>query len=123
MPKEISLCQRKYALDILSDSGMLGCKPVTTPMEQNLKLCQSDGDYLDDPSTYRRLVGRLWYLIVTRLDLSFAVQKLSQFMAKPTSVHLVAAHRVLKYIKGSSGQGLFFPSHTDLQLKAFSDSD
>jgi hypothetical protein len=44
-------------------------------------------------------------------------------MAKPTSVHLATAHKVLKYIKGSSGQGLFFPSHIDLQLKAFSDSD
>ena len=44
-------------------------------------------------------------------------------MSKPTSFHLTTAYRVLKYIKGTSGQGLFFPSNTNLQLKAFSDSD
>ena len=68
--KGISLFQRKYALDILSDSGMLGSKPVATPMEQNLKIGQSTGDLLDDPSLYRRLLGRLLYLIVTRPDIS-----------------------------------------------------
>jgi hypothetical protein len=121
--KGSSLCQRKYALDILSDSGMLASKPVATPMEQNLKMSQSTGDLLDDPSIYRRLVGRLLYLTVTRLDISYSVQKLSQFMSRPTNAHLTAANRVLRYIKGTSGQGLFFPSDCSLQLKAFSDSD
>uniref|UniRef100_A0A2N9HC01 Reverse transcriptase Ty1/copia-type domain-containing protein n=1 Tax=Fagus sylvatica TaxID=28930 RepID=A0A2N9HC01_FAGSY len=109
----------KYFLD----SGMLASKPVATPMEQNLKMSQSTGDLLDDPSTYRRLVGRLLYLTVTRPDISYSVQKLSQFMSRPTNAHLTIANRVLRYIKGTSGQGLFFPSNCSLQLKAFSDSD
>uniref|UniRef100_A0A2N9G1L7 Conserved oligomeric Golgi complex subunit 6 n=1 Tax=Fagus sylvatica TaxID=28930 RepID=A0A2N9G1L7_FAGSY len=118
----ISLCQRKYALDILSDSGMLGSKPVTTPMEQNLKLSASDDTLLPDPTTYKRLVRRLLYLTVTRPDISYSVQKLSQFMSKPTNIHLNAAHRVVRYIKGTLGTGLFFPCSSDLQVKGFSDS-
>ena len=36
---------------------MLGCKPMTTPMEQNLKLSQLDGDLLNDASLYGRFIG------------------------------------------------------------------
>ena len=72
--------QRKYALDILHDVGLTRAHPYHFPMEQNLKLTPTNGEILKDPTCYRRLVGRLIYLIVTRLDIVYSVQILSQFM-------------------------------------------
>ena len=73
------LCQRKYTLDILSDSGMIATRPSDFPMEQHLCLRPDEGTPLSDPTLYRRLVGRLLYLIVTRPDILYAVNSLSQF--------------------------------------------
>jgi hypothetical protein len=119
----ISICQRKYALDILRDSGLLAAKPVTFPMEANLKLSKDSGTLLPDPSQYRRLIGRLIYLTITRPDIAYPVQVLSQYMASPRQPHLDAALRILRYLKHAPGQGLLYPSHSDFKLKAFCDSD
>lgn len=119
----LNICQRKYALEILNEAGFLACKPAHTPMAQGVKLAHGDGTPVDDPSSYRRLVGRLLYLTATRPDITYAVQQLSQFVDAPTDKHLSAAHRVLRYIKASPGQGLLYPSNTDLHLQMFSDSD
>jgi hypothetical protein len=92
--KGIVVSQHKYALDILEDSGVLGAKPVLFPMDPNIKLSRSDGELLYDLSSYRRLVGRLVYLTITRPDLSFSVQMLSQFMDSPREPHMDAASRL-----------------------------
>ncbi|XP_041003883.1 uncharacterized mitochondrial protein AtMg00810-like [Juglans microcarpa x Juglans regia] len=119
----ISLCQRKYAMDILQDTSNLGSKPAAFPMESNLKLTADDPELYEDPSEYRRLFGRLLYFTITRPDLAYSVQVFSQFLAKQVVSHHKAAMRVLRYLKATPRQGLFFSSSSELQLKAFSDSD
>ncbi|KAK4382102.1 Retrovirus-related Pol polyprotein from transposon RE2 [Sesamum angolense] len=69
----VSLSQRKYACDLLQEASLLGTKPVDTPMNSNPDFWNDDGNYLKNKTKYRRLVGKLIYLTVTRPDISFAV--------------------------------------------------
>jgi hypothetical protein len=121
--KGIHLCQRKYVLDILADSGTLANKPLKLPLEQKFKLTKTSRDPLSDPSLYRHLIGRLLYLTITRLDICCPFQVLSQYMDTPTNIHLAIAYRVLCYIKSAPGQGILLSSSSQIQLKAFCDSD
>ncbi|CAM8982071.1 unnamed protein product [Rhodiola kirilowii] len=115
----IFINQRKYALELISEAGLLGCKPSTTPMDPKHNLSLSSTPALADPAIYRRLVGQLIYLTVTRPDLAYSVHILSQFMAIPRKEHLQAAHRVLRYLKSGPTQGLFYPSNQPLLITAF----
>jgi len=117
----IHLCQRKYVLDLLEDAGMMNCAPAITPM--NHKLAADMGDILPDPSSYRRLIGKLIYLTNTRPDITHAVQHLSQFVSAPTSIHQQAAMRILRYLKKTPGNGIFLAANSEAQLKGYSDSD
>ncbi|KAL0323461.1 UNVERIFIED_CONTAM: Retrovirus-related Pol polyprotein from transposon RE2 [Sesamum angustifolium] len=119
----VSLSQRKYACDLFQEAGLLGSKPVDTPMDSNPDFWNDDGNYLEDKTKYRRLVGKLIYLTVTRPDISFAVGLVSQFMDKPRSIHWGAALRILKYIKTSPGKGLLFKRHGHVKIEAYSDAD
>ncbi|XP_019095636.1 PREDICTED: uncharacterized protein LOC109130504 [Camelina sativa] len=119
----ILLCQRKYALDILAATSMLACKPENVPMDPTVNLSRESETFLEDATSYRELVGRLLYLTITRPDITFAVNNLSQFLSCPTDVHYAAALRVLWYLKNNPGQGIFFSVDTELCLNAFSDAN
>ncbi|XP_056694859.1 uncharacterized mitochondrial protein AtMg00810-like [Spinacia oleracea] len=121
--KGIFLSQRKYITDILADAGMLDCESAPAPLSCGLKLSTEAGDLLEEPDVYRRLVGRLLYLGITRPDLSYCVQHLSQFVHSPRIPHLRAALHVLKYLKGTLDNGLWYSSSSDLQISAYSDAD
>ncbi|CAJ2653103.1 unnamed protein product [Trifolium pratense] len=112
----IVISQRKYAMDILEETSLLNAKPVDTPMDPNVKLLPNQGEPLSDSGRYRRLVGKLNYLTVTRPDNSFAVSVVSQFLNSPYQEHMDAVIRILKYIKGAPGKGLIYENKGHTQM-------
>ncbi|XP_026451421.1 uncharacterized protein LOC113351696 [Papaver somniferum] len=120
---ECFISQVKYASDILQRAGLTDNKTAATPLELNSKLSPFDGKLLPNPTLYRKLVGSLNYLTITRPDISHAVHIVSQFMAAPRTTHYAAVLRILRYIKGTLYQGVKFSSTSDLCLRAYSDSD
>ena len=112
-------------MDILSDVGMLGSKPISTPSDYTTKLHQHLGNLLsiENASSFRRLIGRLIYLTNTRPNITYVVQHLSQFIATPTSVYQQAAFWILRYLKGTPGARIFLSAASNIHLKGFSDSD
>lgn len=102
---------------------MTTANPASSPMVPTDRLQLTSGTALVDGSEYRMVVGSLQYLHFTRPDIAFAVNKLSQFMHRPTDLHWLAAKRVLRYLAGSRDRGIFLRRNTNLSLHAFSDSD
>ena len=82
---KLALSQRKYALDFLQETGLLGCKPATSPLEARPKFW--DSPMMVDANRYWRLLGKLIYLIVTHPDSTYVFIVLSQFMHEPRMVH------------------------------------
>ncbi|RVW72360.1 Retrovirus-related Pol polyprotein from transposon TNT 1-94 [Vitis vinifera] len=119
----VVLSQRKYALDILEETGMLDCKPIDTPMDPNVKLIPGQGEPLGDPGRYRRLVGKLNYLTITHPDISFPISVVSQFLQSPCDSHWDAVIRILRYIKSTPGQGVLYENKGHTQVVGYTDVD
>ena len=102
---------------------MENSREKTTPMEPNLKLARSEGKSLVDATFFRQLVGSLFYLTITRPDIAFSVGVVSQFMDQPHETHLVAAKRILCYIKGTLNYGLMYEKSKSFLLSGFVDAD
>ena len=84
--RAIFLSERKYVLELLSETRKLATKPCHSPMAQSLHL-NREGELFEDPERDRRLVGKLNYLTITRLDIAYFVSVLSQYLSSPTIDH------------------------------------
>jgi hypothetical protein len=118
----LHLNQAKYASDLLKKHNMMDSKPAKTPNCPNTRLSLHDGDPLPDPHAYRSLVGALHYLTFTRPDISFSVHQVCQYMSAPTTIHLAAAKRILRYLRGTLFHGIAF-TPGPLTLSAYTDAD
>lgn len=110
---------------MLQDTRLINARHSKIPMEHYHTLQDSTSHLLStsDASSYRKLVGRLIYLTVTRPDLAYLVPVISQFLATPKQVHLFADRKVVRYLKTSPGQLLIMRSQSDFAIHAFCDSD
>ncbi|XP_044482155.1 uncharacterized mitochondrial protein AtMg00810 [Mangifera indica] len=93
--KGLLLSQTKYASDLLHRVNMQDCKFVSTPMVIGSKLFPGDSPVFDKPMMNRSVLGALQYLTLTRPDLSYAINKLSQFLNEPTQLQWQAIKRAL----------------------------
>ncbi|KAL5574813.1 hypothetical protein UlMin_016512 [Ulmus minor] len=108
----IVISQRKYILDLLKETGMLGRKPADTPMDPNRRTKRMR----------KRLVGKLIYLSHTRPDIAFSVSVVSQQVNNPTEDHLEAVNRILRYLKMTPGHGLLFKKCENHEIEIYTDA-
>uniref|UniRef100_A0A2N9HMQ9 Reverse transcriptase Ty1/copia-type domain-containing protein n=1 Tax=Fagus sylvatica TaxID=28930 RepID=A0A2N9HMQ9_FAGSY len=117
------LSQQRYILDLLTRTKMIDAKPVTTPMASSTSLTAFDGEPFPDHTLFRSTVGALQYLSLTRPDIAFCVNKLSQFMHKPTLLHWQSVKRLLRYLKLTIQYGIQIYRNSNSSIHAFSDAD
>lgn len=121
----ITLCQSAYAAKILKETGMDGCNPCATPMEEILKLSKESASPSVDSTMYRSIVRSLRYLVNTRSDIAYSVGIVSRFMERPIVEHLNVVKRILRYVSGTLSLGCFYgrKNGKETELVGYSDSD
>ncbi|XP_062075975.1 uncharacterized mitochondrial protein AtMg00810-like [Humulus lupulus] len=110
----LHLTQTKYATKLLHKANLQNSRPVPTPMILANKLSLGDSSLYEKPEIHRSIIGALQYLTLTRPDISYSVNKLSQFIKAPTVNHWNACKRILRYVNGTLNLGLHFkPAYFD----------
>ena len=123
------ISQHKFIHDILKRLtsyqmfDMAAAKPSSTPLSSTTKLSLHDGSSAIDATCYHQAIGALQYLNMTRLDLSFAINKLFQFMHKPNQTHLQHLKRLLCYLKSSINYGIHLQTPISLDLVTYTNDD
>lgn len=117
------LHQHKYVMDLIELVNLQESTPMDTPLEVHVKLNQTNEYLLPDPTIYYRFVKSLVYLTITRPNITYVDNIVSQFMTAHRHLHLAYIKCIIQYILGSPTHGLFFPIGTPLTLIAYSHAD
>ncbi|XP_030478291.1 uncharacterized mitochondrial protein AtMg00810-like [Cannabis sativa] len=96
---------------------------LSTPMTGGEKLCTYDSDPIVDPMQYRSIVRALQYAMITRSEIAYVVNKVSQYMYNPLESHLKVVKKILRYLKGTFDYGLLLKPYPALTLTGFCDAD
>ena len=96
---------------------------LSSLIAHNCKLTADDGNVFEDPTLYKSTIGVLQYLTLTRPDIAFAVNKLSQFLSSPSQLHWLAVKRVLRFFRGTINTGLVFRLASKLSFECFADAN
>jgi hypothetical protein len=107
----------------MEKANMQGAKSNSTPMATGKVLSKFDGATFDDPHLFRSVIGALQYVTITRPDISFVVNRVSQYMHAPTVSHWAAVKRILRYLIGTITHGILISSSSSHSITAFSDSN
>ncbi|KAK5776854.1 hypothetical protein PVK06_044819 [Gossypium arboreum] len=119
----LHLCQAKYIRDILARASMATAKSVTTPMVSSSVMSKDDGECLVEPTEFRSLAGALQYVVLTRPNIAYAVNRICQFMHNPTSLHMTALKQILRYLCGTIDFGIVIQPTDRLSLTAYADAN
>lgn len=120
---QYNLHQSQYITDLLEKTNLSDCTPVSIPIISAQKLTKGGGVPLDNPTIYRSTVGALQYLTLTRPDIAYSVNKLSQFLKTPTDLHWGACKHLLRYLKGTNLFSLTFSPTSSSQFQGFADAN
>ncbi|KAF3620269.1 putative cold shock protein CS66-like [Capsicum annuum] len=133
--KVILMHQRKYALELISKKRLGAAKPAATPIGTNIKLTTKEYDdhvynyeqEVNDPPTniqgYQRLLGKLLYLTMIRLDISYIVQTLRKSLQQPKKSHMDVVVRLVRHIKQKPRQRVLLSSQSNTEVTTYSDTD
>lgn len=117
------LSQTKYAKALVEKFGLQDSAIARSPMSTLCKLSSDDTSALVDQKLYRSMIGSLLYLCASRPDIAFSVHACARFQAKPRMNHLLALKRIIKYVNGTLGHGIWYTRGSESQLYGFTDAD
>lgn len=102
---------------------MLNCNPVGIPTEIGLKLSRDLDGVRVDTTFYKHIVGSLMYLTSTRSDIMYVMSLIRRYMENPTQLHLRAAKRIFRYLKGTTDLGILYKRGEKPSFFGFTYSD